>query len=287
MSSIRNINTKDQGELVSSDTEKGQMRPKSSFLHLKYTCRYCGKYSKKSLHPSNFQSSCKKCHSRSHLIKLNSSFRILYGGYRCQNSRCDFKWTQKLSFKSVILNTPLCKGCNKLSKITMMIYKNIRISFKNSTLYKCEKCFKCISVPAVETVVQGDAAHANPNCKDCGVSMIFLKNVKSLFYNRLGEKKLIKENRGIDKDSPNNSIKSRQTPPHQHSSKNSLPRNKSRGRNFDEERKPHIYGRYKNKFNGEFKPRDGLKNPRINYIPRTMIERRRGGIDIPRKIQNL
>ena len=167
-------------------------------MQLKYNCRFCGKYSARVLHPSNFLLPCKQCHSCSHLNTLKTSYRMLMGTYTCQERRCGFKWVQKLPFKNIILNTPVCSSCHTLTKISDIVYRKMNVHFKNSLLYKCGNCSKSKTISLMRATQNGRdglknqsgekfqnqrkfSFPLNPRCLDCKIPMSFIKTLKSIF----------------------------------------------------------------------------------------------------------
>lgn len=166
---------------------------KISSLLLKYSCRLCGQFTPRVLHPSNFLQQCRRCNSSSHLKNLSSSFRMLMGTYECQQQRCNARWVQKLPFKNVIMNTPVCHRCHKLTKISQIFYNGVRVTFKNSLLYKCNSCSKSKSISlykatqsARENMCEGSEQppnfSLNPKCDNCHIPMNFIKNMRSILF---------------------------------------------------------------------------------------------------------
>ena len=143
------------------------------------------------LHPSNFLQTCRKCNSSSHLKALKSSFQFLLGVYECQERRCGSNWIQKLPFKNIILNTPICSRCQRLTKVRQIFFRRTEVSFKNALLYKCESCSKCKTISLLKATQKGREAltenlglrtfPTNPQCDACQVPMSFIKNLKSIF----------------------------------------------------------------------------------------------------------
>jgi hypothetical protein len=194
----------DRGERPYTQLRRGpdehfQKRPKFaggiqkiSSLLLKYSCRHCGQFTPKVLHPSNFLQQCKRCNSSSHLKNLSSSFRMLMGSYECQQQRCEARWVQRLPFKNVILNTPVCDRCHKMTKISQIFFNGVRVTFKNSLLYKCTSCSKSKSISlykatqrARDNMNEGSEQQKfspNPKCENCHIPMNFLKNLRSILF---------------------------------------------------------------------------------------------------------
>lgn len=158
-------------------------------VRLKYNCRFCGNNYQKQLPRTYFKQPCRACGVASNLQRVNSSFMTLYGTYRCpQKSTCNAEWIQKFPFKNIVLHTPTCTRCRKLTKIRFFTFKNSVMLFNNSYLYKCQNCSKCKTTGALFNKVQVKTQNGgkitkfqSPLCDDCKIPMKFLKNLKSIF----------------------------------------------------------------------------------------------------------
>lgn len=164
-------------------------RARDLTLKLKYNCRFCGNNYKKQLPKSFFKQPCGNCGMASHIHKVTSSFITMFATYRCpQKKTCNAEWTQKFPFKNIVLHTPTCTRCRKLTKIRLITFNNSVMIFNNSYLYKCEQCSKCKSTGALFNKVQVKTQNGesfskfqSPVCDDCRCPMKFLKNLKSIF----------------------------------------------------------------------------------------------------------
>ncbi len=149
-----------------------------NYIHLTYNCRQCNKYINRSLHPSNYKKTCKNCNfSLSHLKNISSSFRTVFGYYKCQKMKCRSEWTQKLSFENLIYITPVCCGDKSFVKISSMSYKDLNVSFKYTSKYNCENCYRTVFLKRMRR----NGEERKPKCSVCSGSMVFMKNLKTLY----------------------------------------------------------------------------------------------------------
>jgi hypothetical protein len=147
-------------------------------FHLTYGCMSCGDVQRRTANIKNFDSNCGRCQTPCQINFIKTSFTMLYGAYICNLSKCRLKWTEKLPFKCIIVKTPICQPCHRFTKIGMIIYKRTKITFKNSWLFKCEKCSKCKSVGSYSPSFP-------PICDYCQVAMSCQKKLKSIFTSKL------------------------------------------------------------------------------------------------------
>lgn len=163
-------------------------------LRLKYSCRLCGSKFKRILHPSSFLLPCGRCKFSSHLNGVKSNYDLVFGKYQCQERRCGQKWTQRLPFRSIVLNTPLCGHCNRRTKVSNVTFRGTMIGFKNSLLYKCQSCSKHKSLSIFQITQSGrdglirnssesrdHSLPSNPSCDVCRTPMTFLRSQRKTF----------------------------------------------------------------------------------------------------------
>ncbi len=176
-------------------TRKWTQKPVQEDLNLriKYNCRFCGTNSKRILHPSSFLLPCGRCSFSSHIKGLTSNYHLVFGKYQCQERRCGLKWVQRLPFRSIVLNTPLCGQCSRRTKVGQVKFRGTKVSFKNSLLFKCQSCSKCKSLSMFQATQAGREGlrsrsensegrmPSNPECEVCRAPMTFLKNLRTAF----------------------------------------------------------------------------------------------------------
>jgi hypothetical protein len=163
-------------------------------LRIKYNCRLCGLNFKRILHPSCFLLPCGRCNFSSHLNGVKSNKHLVIGKYQCQERRCGNKWMQRLPFRNIVLNTPLCSNCNRRTKVSQVTFKGILVGFKNSLLYKCQSCSKQKSLSLYHATQAGREGlsggkqeisdtrlPSNPECYTCHTPMTFLRNLRKAF----------------------------------------------------------------------------------------------------------
>jgi hypothetical protein len=185
----------------------------SPILSLRYKCLSCGDCTKRKLHPSKFLKKCTNCKNSSHLTQLKPSFSILYASYHCQRISCNQKWVDKLNFKNIIMGTPYCKNCSRRKKIFSIIYKDVKISFKNYFLFKCSYCAKVKSLTLPDKIKANLNARRNiinqPTCLECNSLMTFVKNSRSIFSQKIKKSaQSIKATIGQDKTQQSKNFKS-------------------------------------------------------------------------------
>ena len=165
----------------------------SEILFLRYKCLSCNNYTNRKLHPAKFLKKCTNCKNSSHLSQLKPSFGMLYGSYTCQSKNCKYKWIEKLNFKSIITGTPYCKDCSRRKKIFSIIYKDLKVTFRNNFLFKCSYCTKVKSLTFRDKTISDPNSRKNfliqPSCKECKTAMTFVKKSRTIFSQKI--KKLV------------------------------------------------------------------------------------------------
>lgn len=116
---------------------------KHEIVTLFYICLGCNQVAKKNALASDFKRKCPGCNLSCGLNFIKPSFTLLYGAYRCFRTRCGSIWTEMLPFEFILRNTPICLACNKLAKISKIIYRRKKFVISHKLLYKCRKCYKC------------------------------------------------------------------------------------------------------------------------------------------------
>jgi hypothetical protein len=79
-----------------------------------------------------------------------------------------------------------------MTKISQIFFNGVRVSFKNSLLYKCGNCAKCKSVSVYnatqkfrESQTEGPKTHkypSNPQCESCQIPMGYIRSLKNIFF---------------------------------------------------------------------------------------------------------
>jgi hypothetical protein len=190
---------------------KQTILPLNYRIYAKYSCKLCARLFYKFLHLKHFKRSCNNCGMFSHLKAIQSSFSLLYSHLKCQNYSCKREWTEKMPFKTFIINTPICYTCGKLTKIIQVAFRNNVMNFKNSSLFKCLQCNKSKTVgfptkkqvhkvkmndekqenQEISPVSSGCSSSTNfsqeqtPKCENCKLEMRYQKNLKSIFTRRV------------------------------------------------------------------------------------------------------
>lgn len=113
---------------------------KQNVTFLKYSCLFCPKNYKRIINNFSFESKCRFCFNICPLEKFCYKKNILYGNYTCSRRECGFRWLSKVSFTDIILNTPICRPCGRLTKVTQINYKNKQVFFDNISTYVCYQC---------------------------------------------------------------------------------------------------------------------------------------------------
>lgn len=157
----------------------------SEILFLRYKCLSCSNSTNRKLHPAKFLKKCTNCKNSSHLSQLKPSFGMLYGAYTCQSKNCNYKWIEKLNFKSIIIGTPYCKDCSRRKKIFSIIYRDVKITFRNNFVFKCSYCTKVKSLTFPDKSKNDLNSRQNfliqPSCNECKTLMTFVKKSRTIF----------------------------------------------------------------------------------------------------------
>ena len=157
----------------------------SEILFLRYKCLSCSNSTNRKLHPAKFLKKCTNCKNSSHLSQLKPSFGMLYGAYTCQSKNCNYKWIEKLNFKSIIIGTPYCKDCSRRKKIFSIIYRDVKVTFRNNFVFKCSYCTKVKSLTFPDKSKNDLNSRQNfliqPSCNECKTPMTFVKKSRTIF----------------------------------------------------------------------------------------------------------
>jgi DNA-directed RNA polymerase subunit RPC12/RpoP len=151
---------------------------------LKYSCLFCSRDYKRTITNRSFNSGCRSCFKISPLEKFSYVKNVLYGNYTCTRRECGYRWSTKVSFTDIILCTPICKPCGRLTKVTQIDYRNKQVLFNNISTYVCYQCKTSKKITNNGLKDQQDRIAECNNCKE------------RLFYKGCFKKIVIVENAG-------------------------------------------------------------------------------------------
>jgi hypothetical protein len=148
-------------------------------INLKYNCIFCQKYQWRLVKSYLFNSMCRQCKKPARLSSISYSDSYLFGHYSCvDQQRCNLSWNQKLSFKTIILNTPNCRDCGRLTKISEMNVSRHYINFFNYLLFRCGICQQNKNISPNNSM--RFASDSRVNCYKCKSSMKYLGCFKKI-----------------------------------------------------------------------------------------------------------
>ena len=182
----KNYNVRPRFKRAEMKNETSPVQKKvSEILFLRYKCLSCSNSTNRKLHPAKFLKKCTNCKNSSHLSQLKPSFGMLYGAYTCQSKNCNYKWIEKLNFKSIIIGTPYCKDCSRRKKIFSIIYRDVKVTFRNNFVFKCSYCTKVKSLTFPDKSKNDLNSRQNfliqPSCNECKTLMTFVKKSRTIF----------------------------------------------------------------------------------------------------------
>ena len=146
---------------------------KQKGTYLKFSCLFCSREYNRIITNRTFDSSCRSCFSVSPLEKFSFVKNVLYGNYYCTRRECGYRWSAKVNFTDIILNTPTCKPCIRLTKVTQIEYLNKQVIFNNISTYVCYQCK--ISKKITNNGQRGNQNDGFIYCNSCD-GRLFYKN---------------------------------------------------------------------------------------------------------------